>query len=94
VSLVVFDSRARIGEGQAVYMAATAEELSGAELLRGIELFSRRSVEQGACRWEAADVLAPSSLRAYRATATEQSVLDATAEGAPGRGDQRISVSL
>src|SRR5215211_6366186 len=32
VSIVVFDSRAPIGTGQAVYMAAVAEELPGAEL--------------------------------------------------------------
>ena len=95
VSLVVFDSHARIGEGQAVYMAAIAEELAGAELIRGIEGFSRRSVKHGARPWKPSDVTAPSPLRAYRATATEHSVLDAKAEPALGRGgDRRIRVSL
>ena len=95
VSLVVFDSHARIGEGQAVYMTAIAEELAGAELIRGIEVFSRRSVKHGAGPWKPSDVKAPSSLRAYRATATEHWVFDAKAQPAQSRGrDRRIRVSL
>jgi hypothetical protein len=94
VSLVMFDSRTSIGEGQAVYMVAVAEQLTGPELVRGIEVFSRRSVEHGARPWEPSDVRAPSLLRAYRATATELSVLDATAEPGSGRGDERIPVTL
>ena len=95
VSLVVFDSHARIGEGQAVYMTAIAEELAGAELIRGIEVFSRRSVRHGAGPWKPSDVKAPSSLRAYRATVTEHSIFDAKAQPALSRGrDRRIQVSL
>ena len=44
LSIVVFDSRAPIGKGQGAYMAAVAEEVTGAELIRGIEVFSRRSL--------------------------------------------------
>ena len=73
---------------------AMAEQLTGAELMRGIEVFSRRSVQHGARRWVPSDVRAPSLLRAYRATAMEQSVLDATAERGSERADQRIQVSL
>ena len=73
---------------------AMAEQLTGAELMRGIEVFSRRSVHHGARRWVPSDVRAPSLLRAYRATAMEQSVLDATAERGSERADQRIQVSL
>jgi len=36
VSIVVFDSRAQIGEGQAVYITAVAAELTGADLKRWI----------------------------------------------------------
>lgn len=90
VSLVIFDCRARIGEGQAVYMTALAKELTGVELARGMEVFSRRSIEHGARPWKPSDVRKPALLRAYRASATEQWVLDATA----GRGDRRIPVSL
>jgi hypothetical protein len=57
-------------------------------------VFSRRSVEHGARPWEPSDVQAPSLLRAYRATAIEQSVLDAAAEPGSQRGDQRIPVTL
>ena len=34
VSVVIFDSRAPVGSGQAVYMSALAEELTGADLDR------------------------------------------------------------
>jgi len=36
VSIVVFDSRAQIGEGQAVYITAVAAELTGTDLERWI----------------------------------------------------------
>ena len=40
VSIVIFDSRVPVGAGQGVYMTAVAEELAGAELGRGLEVFS------------------------------------------------------
>jgi nitroimidazol reductase NimA-like FMN-containing flavoprotein (pyridoxamine 5'-phosphate oxidase superfamily) len=88
ISIVVFDSRTPIGTGQAVYMAATAEELSGAELERGIDVFSRRSVEHGARPWTGEDVRPPAPLRLYRATADQHWVLDPDV-----RPDQRTQVS-
>ena len=94
VSLVVFDPQVPLGFAQAVYMSATADELSSADLTRGVEVFSRRSIEHGGRRWEVSDVGPPSSLRAYRATATEQWILDTTAESASKRSDQLISLSL
>src|SRR5918992_5975436 len=48
VAIVVFDSRAPIGSGQGVYVSAIAEELTGADLDRGIAIFSRRSEAHGA----------------------------------------------
>jgi nitroimidazol reductase NimA-like FMN-containing flavoprotein (pyridoxamine 5'-phosphate oxidase superfamily) len=89
ISIVVFDSRTPIGTGQAVYMAATAEELSGAELERGIDVFSRRSVEHGARPWTGEDVRPPAPLRLYRATADQHWVLDPDV-----RPDHRTPVSL
>jgi nitroimidazol reductase NimA-like FMN-containing flavoprotein (pyridoxamine 5'-phosphate oxidase superfamily) len=91
VSIVVFDSQAAIGTGQAVYMSAIAEELTGAELEDGIEVFSARSQVHGAARlWSADDVRAPAPHRLYRATATEHWMLDKTAKP----GDRRTPVSL
>src|SRR5271169_3925779 len=43
VSIVVFDSQAKIGAGQGVYMSAVAELLEGSEATAGIDAFSRRS---------------------------------------------------
>lgn len=100
VSIVVFDSRVPIGEGQGVYMPAIAEQVSGADLERGIDIYSRRSQEQGAPRWALEDVQPPTPYRLYRAIASEHSVLQpgnrpnhrtrvtlGGAEGAPGPTD-------
>ena len=48
VSIVIFDSQAPIGTGQAVYLTAFAEELEGGDLDRGMAIFSRASVARGA----------------------------------------------
>ena len=79
VSIVIFDSRAPIGTGQGAYVAAVAEEVAGAELERGIEIFSRRSLEHGAREWTAEDVRPPTAIRLYRATASEHFVVDPAA---------------
>ena len=76
VSIVVFNSQVPIGQGQAVYMAATAAELAGDELERGIELFSRVSQAHGARAWTPEEARSPSALRLYRAIVTEHWVLD------------------
>jgi hypothetical protein len=70
-------------------MRAEAEELDGAELQRGIEIFSRRSVSHGARPWTLDDVSGSAPFRLYRATASEHSVL--AKDGAP---DHRVSVDL
>jgi nitroimidazol reductase NimA-like FMN-containing flavoprotein (pyridoxamine 5'-phosphate oxidase superfamily) len=89
VSIAVFDSRAPIGTGQAVYMSAVAEELTGVELEQGIEIFSRSSLGHGGREWKTNDVQAPTLYRLYRATAREHWVLDPA-----GRPDHRISVNI
>jgi nitroimidazol reductase NimA-like FMN-containing flavoprotein (pyridoxamine 5'-phosphate oxidase superfamily) len=83
VASVIFDSRAPVGTGQAVYISATAEELEGVELDRTIEVYSRRSLEHGAGEWTRDDVTPPARHRLYRATALEHSVLDERDERTP-----------
>ena len=92
VGIVIFDSQAPLGAAQAVYVAASAEVLAGAGLDRGIDVFSRESVAQGARVWEVVDehghVAAAAGerdepparrLRLYRAAASELSILDPAA---------------
>lgn len=76
VSIVIFDSRALIGTGQGVYMSAVAEEVTGADLDRGIAVFSKRSQAHGGRPWTLDDIGPPAPYRLYRATASEHSVLD------------------
>jgi hypothetical protein len=85
VSLVIFDSGAPIGTGQAVYMTAVAQKLSGIDVDRGIEAFSRRSVAHGGSEWTRDDVQPPARHRLYRAVATSHFVL--------GPKDQRLPVN-
>jgi hypothetical protein len=92
VGIAIFDSRVPLGEAQAVYMSAVAQELSAAELERGIEIFSRSSQAAGTQPWSLEDVVAPAGLRLYRATATETFVLDSI--GDSRKGDHRIPVEL
>ena len=87
ISIVIFDSQAPIGSGQAVYMSALAQELTGADRERGVDVFSRGSVAYGARPWSLEDVVEPALLRIYRATASEHSVLDPAA-----RPDRRTPV--
>jgi uncharacterized protein YhbP (UPF0306 family) len=86
VAIVVFDSRVPVGSGQGVYVSAIAEELTGADLDKGIAIFSCRSQAHGASEWTRDDVLPPARHRLYRATATEHSVL--------GEQDRRTLVSI
>ena len=86
VGIVIFDSQVPISTGRAVYMSASAEELTGSERERAMEVFSRRSLEHGGARWTVDGVQAPARLRPYRATASAHYVLDAN--------DQRVPVSL
>jgi hypothetical protein len=87
LSIVVFDSQAPVGEGQGVYMWAVAEQLTDADLDRGIEIFSRVSVSHGAKVWTVEDVQPPAALRLYGARVAEHWVLDPER-----RPDQRTRV--
>jgi nitroimidazol reductase NimA-like FMN-containing flavoprotein (pyridoxamine 5'-phosphate oxidase superfamily) len=84
VAIVIFDSH-EAGGWKAVYISATASEVSGAELERGIELFNRRSVDRDLREWTTNDVRAPAKHRLFRATASEHFVLSPSDERIPVR---------
>ena len=89
ISIVIFNSQAVIGTGQGVYMSAVAEHLTGSDLDRGIELFSRTSLGHGGHEWKREDVQAPALYRLYRATALDHWILDPA-----GHPDHRTPVTL
>ena len=91
VAIVIFDSRAPEGTAQAVYVSAAAEELAGADLERGIGIFSRASAAAGGelSEWRLEDVRVPAPYRLYRATATAHWVLDPDSST-----DRRVPVEL
>ena len=89
ISIVIFDSHVPIGTGQGVYMAAIAEELTGADLAHGIEIFSRSSLAHGGSKWKLEDVGVSTLYRLYRATASEHWVRDPV-----GRPDHRTPVTM
>jgi nitroimidazol reductase NimA-like FMN-containing flavoprotein (pyridoxamine 5'-phosphate oxidase superfamily) len=86
VSVVMFDSTVPISTGNAVYMSATAGELGEDERAQALDVYTRRSLSHGGRAWTADDVVAPSHLRLYRATAVDQYVLD--------ENDDRLQVEL
>jgi nitroimidazol reductase NimA-like FMN-containing flavoprotein (pyridoxamine 5'-phosphate oxidase superfamily) len=95
VSIVVFDSRVRPGEGQAVYMAAVAQEVDGDELERGVAVFTQREAAQGLSPLTIDQVTDRARHRLYRATVSEHWILDpAGRDGRPGEvRDERVSVN-
>ncbi len=94
VSIVIFNSLAPIGTGQAVYMSAVAEEVAGVDLNQGIAIYNERfanPVERGVRVIEPEELVPPTFYRLYRAIASEHWILDP----APGRtGDHRIRISV
>jgi nitroimidazol reductase NimA-like FMN-containing flavoprotein (pyridoxamine 5'-phosphate oxidase superfamily) len=73
VAITIYDSH-RPGGWSAFYMAAVAQELEDVD--DALEAFNRRSQAQGLRAWSRAKVVPPGEFRLYRATATEQFVLD------------------
>ena len=74
VSIVVFDSSVEPFHGRAVYAAATARELSGEDLDRGLQIYPGSS-ERGGVVFTRDRVTGPASYRLYRATASEHFLL-------------------
>jgi len=86
VSIVIFDSTVAPGSGEAVYMAAFAEQLAGTDVDRGLAAFSVRNKAQGLREWTVADVAGVARHRLYRATVSEWFIL--------GPRDERVPVEL
>ena len=89
VGIVIFDSTVPIGTGQGVYIEARAEQATGHELDRALEVFSARSIEHGGVAWGRDDVEGEALLRMYRATASSYSML-----AKDGQPDHRVPVEL
>ena len=95
VALAIYDPSAAVGAAAAVYISGTAEELTGAELERGIEIFDRLSRTNDGPGWQLSDVQPPSQHRLYRATAEEHFVLIRGRDPERGTGvDRRERVEL
>ena len=86
LSIVIFDSTVTPGGGAAVYMSATAEELTGDEIDTGLEVYARGSEAAGLRVWTRDDVVGPARHRIYRAVASEHFIL--------GERDERVPVTL
>jgi hypothetical protein len=97
LSVVIFDSRVPAYSGQGVYMSAMAEELTGDDLDRGLEVYPG-AADRGARVLTAEEVLPPAPFRLYRATATEHSILcPSPARPCPvhgAAGDHRVAVTM
>jgi nitroimidazol reductase NimA-like FMN-containing flavoprotein (pyridoxamine 5'-phosphate oxidase superfamily) len=77
IAMVVFDSTVAPGTGQAVYMTATAEQLTDpAAVEHGLGVFARESVRKGADGLRLEQVTGDARLRLYTASAREHSILD------------------
>ena len=74
ISMVIFDSQVPTYHGRALYLSATATELAGSDLDRGLAVYPG-AASRGATRLEPADVTEPSRYRLYRAVVTEAFVL-------------------
>jgi nitroimidazol reductase NimA-like FMN-containing flavoprotein (pyridoxamine 5'-phosphate oxidase superfamily) len=77
IALVVFDSTVAAGHGQAVYMTATAEQLTDpAAIERGLAVFSGEADRQGLGEWGLDRISGEARLRLYRASMHEHWILD------------------
>jgi uncharacterized protein YhbP (UPF0306 family) len=85
VAIAIFDSSVPVGGAQAVYMKGVAEELTGAELEQGLDVFDRVSQKDIGRAFGLDSVQGPALFRLYRATVLEHWVL------IPGRDPDRGS---
>jgi nitroimidazol reductase NimA-like FMN-containing flavoprotein (pyridoxamine 5'-phosphate oxidase superfamily) len=95
VAIAIYDSSGLPGTVEAVFMSGRAEELTGDELERGIELYDRASQRDIGRRWGLSDAQPPSLFRLYRATALEHFVSIRGRDPERGTGvDRREPVTL
>src|ERR671915_1746294 len=85
VAIAIYDSSVPVGGAKAVYMKGVAEELTGAELERGVEIFDRVARLDHGRAYALDDVRGSALIRLYRATVSEHWVL------IPGRDPDRGS---
>jgi len=99
---VVFDSRQRPGSGLAVYMSATAARVAEEDLDLALDIFNNRfpnPADHGLWGFTREQVEPPATIRLYRATVSQHSMLCRKEIGKPcadhGRlGDHRTEVTL
>lgn len=84
VAVAIFDSSVPVGGAEAVYLKGVADELTGVDLERGLEIFDRVSQEEIGNSWVLDDVQGSALFRLYRATISEHWVL--IRGGDPERG--------
>ena len=95
VAVAIYDPSVAIGAAGAVFISGRAQELTGVELERGIEIFDRQSRTNEGPGWQLSDVQPPSPHRLYQATAAEHFVLIAGRDPEHGTGiDRREPVTL
>jgi uncharacterized protein YhbP (UPF0306 family) len=75
ISIVIFDSRAPEGTGQAVYLAATAEQVPDDDLDRALAVYPGPAERGQVPRFTREQLQAPAPYRLYRATVYEHSIL-------------------
>ena len=85
VAIAIFDSSVPVGGAQAVYMKGVANELTGAELEQGLQVFDRATRQDHGRAYGLDDVQGSALFRLYRATVSEHWVL------IPGRDPDRGS---
>jgi hypothetical protein len=88
LSIVIFDSRVRVYQGRAVFLKAVGEELAGAGLTAGIDVYNSPAAARGVSPLDREDVEGAALYRLYRATVSEHYTLD------PAGHDLRVPVSL
>ncbi|NEA34696.1 pyridoxamine 5'-phosphate oxidase family protein [Streptomyces sp. SID13031] len=92
-AIAIFDTHAVIGAAEAVYLKATAGQVSDADLEPALAIFNGKLPESK--HFELAELVAPAAFRLYRATAVEQSVLIRGGDPEYGKGaDSRLVVTL
>ena len=85
LALVVFDSTAVAGEGNAVYVEAVAAPVPDAELADVLDVFNAKCEASGLRTWAESKVSGNAPFRLYRAVASQVWVLDESEQRVPVR---------